>query len=220
VNLFQKFLRKIGIIFNLSYVGKYQKKWYDDGGDDKLRYNHDGILDENSLVFDLGGYLGEFSDKINKKYNSNIYIFEIVPKCISKMKVLFKDRKDKISIFPFGLSDKDSEIYFQGNGPGAKLSNSFSKNVARLKSISKFLNENNIKEVDLLKLNIEGSEYSLLSYLCKSELILKFKKIQVQFHDFDSDSFEKILDINRKLSITHSNLYCYPFVWEEWERKN
>ena len=109
---------------------------------------------------------------------------------------------------------------FEATFSGAKLSNSSSKNIARLKSIQKFLNENNIKEVDLIKINIEGSEYSLLSHLCKSELIMKFKKIQVQFHDFDSDSFEKILDINRKLSITHSNLYCYPFVWEEWQRKN
>jgi FkbM family methyltransferase len=218
MNIYQKAIRKVGLLTGLSFVGKYQKKWWADGGDIGLRYNHDGLLNENSVVFDLGGYHGEFADLINKKYGSKVYVFEIVPECLSIMENLFKDRKDKVIICPFGLNDKDVTLSFEGSGPGAKLGEARNnQHQAFLKSIKAFLEENQIKQVDLIKINIEGAEYPLLEYLFETGLIRVFKKIQVQFHDFDDDCLEKLLRMNRKLTETHQNTLCYPFVWEEWQ---
>ena len=221
MNIYQKVIRKIGLVTGLSFVGKYQKKWKEDGGDTGLRYNHEGLLNENSIVFDLGGYHGEFSDLINKKYGSKVYVFEIVPECLSIMENLFKDRKDKVIICPFGLNDKDVTLSFEGSGPGAKLGEAGdNQHQAFLKSIKAFLDENQIKQVDLIKINIVGAEYPLLEYLFETGLIRVFKKIQVQFHDFDDDCLEKLLRMNRKLAETHQNTLCYPFVWEEWQIRN
>jgi FkbM family methyltransferase len=218
MNIYKKIIRKIGLITGLSFVGKYQKKWWTDGGDLGLRYNHDGFLNDNSIVFDLGGYHGEFANLINKKYKSKVYVFEIVPECLKIMDSLFSDRKDKVIICPFGLNDIDVTLSFEGRGPGAKLGDvAKAQHQAFLKSIKNFLYENNINKVDLIKINIEGAEYSLLEYLFETGLINVFKKIQVQFHDFDDDCLEKLLRMNRKLSETHINTLCYPFVWEEWQ---
>jgi FkbM family methyltransferase len=217
MKIYQKALRKFGLVTGLSYVGKYQHKWWAAGGDIALRYNHDGLLNENSIVFDLGGYLGEFADLINKKYKSKVYVFEIVPDCLYKMEQLFSDRKDKVIICPFGLSASDVILSFQGSGPGAKLGPEVEgQHKAYLKSIKNFLETNHINQVDLIKINIEGAEYPLLEYLFETGLIIIFKKIQVQFHDFDDDCLEKLLRMNRKLAETHTNNLCYPFVWEEW----
>lgn len=221
MNIYRKVLRKLGLLTGLSFVGKYQKKWWTDGGDMALRYNHDGLLNENSIVFDLGGYHGEFADLINKKYQSKVYVFEFVPECLKIMESLFSDRQDKVIICPFGLSDNDVMLTFEGSGPGARLSSSSNgQRQAFLKSIKGFLNEKQITKVDLIKINIEGAEYPLLEYLFDTGLITIFKKIQVQFHDFDEDCLEKLLYMNRKLSETHKNILCYPFVWEEWQIRN
>jgi FkbM family methyltransferase len=134
------------------------------------------------------------------------------------MRSLFSDRKDKVIICPFGLSDKDVTLSYEGNGPGAKLGmKANSEHQALLKSIKAFLDENQITKVDLIKINIEGAEYPLMEYLFETGLIKVFKKIQVQFHDFDEDCLQKLLRMNRKLAETHTNTLCYPFVWEEWQ---
>ena len=45
-----------------------------------------------------------------------------------------------------------------------------------------------IEKIDLLKLNIEGSEYDLLEKLLKSGLISTIDKLQIQFHENINES--------------------------------
>ena len=47
----------------------YAKKWFKDEGDTLLRLNYP--LTSDSVVFDLGGYQGDFAADIFKKYKSN-----------------------------------------------------------------------------------------------------------------------------------------------------
>ena len=83
------------------------KRWFNDDGDNKYRFNYN--LDENSLVFDLGGYDGEWSKKIYDKYNCNIFIFEPVEKYYNLILNKF-NYTNKIKVFNFGLSNSDTEI--------------------------------------------------------------------------------------------------------------
>jgi hypothetical protein len=48
--------------------------WFNDRGDQTHRLNYE--LDANSVVFDLGGYEGEWARDIYCLYGSFIYIFE------------------------------------------------------------------------------------------------------------------------------------------------
>ena len=83
------FISKIGAVFNriarlfyfiakciyqpkLSLSEKNKKIWYQENQDDTLRVDYD--LNSNSLVFDLGGYKGDWSDEIAARYCCNIYI--------------------------------------------------------------------------------------------------------------------------------------------------
>ena len=89
------------------------KKWFEDNGDNTHRINYN--LNQDSIVFDLGGYIGEWSDKIQRKYDSKIYIFEPVLKYFSELKKTF-ELKENIKIYNFGLSDKthNTEIIHDG----------------------------------------------------------------------------------------------------------
>ena len=59
------------------------KKWFADRGDQTLRLEYPELTSD-SIVFDLGGYLGDFSAAIVERYNCKIYIFEPHPEYFTK----------------------------------------------------------------------------------------------------------------------------------------
>lgn len=60
---------------NLPEQEKELKFWSKNNGED-LRYKYP--LDKNSIVFDVGGYIGEWSKKIYDIYTPTLYVFEPV----------------------------------------------------------------------------------------------------------------------------------------------
>jgi hypothetical protein len=81
-----------------------------------------------------------------------------------------------------------------------------------------FINDNKIDHIDLIKINIEGSEYELLEHIIENNLHVKIKNLQIQFHKIFNDSEEKREKIRKSLSLTHKLTYDYTFVWENWEK--
>ena len=53
-------------------------RWMLDNGDETHRLNYDELTHDSTVV-DVGGYLGEWSQKIRDKYNPNIYVLEPIP---------------------------------------------------------------------------------------------------------------------------------------------
>ena len=89
----------------------------------------------------------------------------------------------------------------------------------KLKTMAGALAELNVRQIDLLKINIEGGEFPLLEHLLDSGLVPKIRHLQVQFHDFTESAVSRRALIREKLSRTHSQDWCYPFVWESWSRR-
>jgi len=190
--------------------------WFADKGDETLRLDYD--LNENSIVFDVGGYKGEFARDIFCKYQSNIYLFEPLKEfyeiCLKRF-----INNEKVRSFNFGLADEsfDTEINISDNASSI-FNVEGEKTRIRLESITDFIKSNQIETVDLIKINIEGGEYDLLDSLIENNLIHKFKNIQVQFHDFViQNPRERMTKIQNELSKTHSLTYQYDFVWENWK---
>jgi hypothetical protein len=91
--------------------------------------------------------------------------------------------------------------------------------IIQLKSIIDFLDEHKIKNVDLIKINIEGGEYELLEKLIEEDKISIFNNIQVQFHDFViPNAKERMVQIQSRLKSTHFITYQFEFVWENWKK--
>ena len=189
-SLLYKFLlisrEKIRIIYNTKTRSRFL--WNLNKGDNNLSLDYS--LDSKSIVFDVGAYEGNFTKKIHKKFNCNIYAFEPLEKYSEMLKEIFQEDLN-VRIYNFGLLDEDKIIKLS-NIDGA--SSIFSRPEGELntsvvmKSFIKFIEENSIKKIDLLYMNIEGSEYKLLDQIIESGYIKKINHLQIQFHNFIEDS--------------------------------
>lgn len=212
---------------HLKKLPKIQKErvkpWFAVDGDNTLRLNYD--LNEDSVVFDLGGYKGEWSSAIHKKYNSHLYIFEPSKMFYEELIQRFQGN-NKINVFNFGLSSKDHEIsLFQDDNSSSTFekkcaNDNLPTELIKLKNFWTFVEKLNIQKIDLIKINIEGGEYELLEYMTtKTELMRRISNIQVQFHDFERNSKQRMNKIQSALSKTHYLTYQFEFVWENWKLK-
>jgi FkbM family methyltransferase len=152
-------------------------------------------------------------------YICNIFVFEPVKKYYEDIKKRF-EHNDKILVFNYGLSNKNMEIDvgIADDGTSIYNKNSTNKEKIRLHMASEFINANNIKEIDLIKINIEGGEYDLLEHIIETGLIKKCHDIQVQFHDFVPNALSRMQNIRKQLEKTHKPTYKVDFIWENWQK--
>ena len=217
IEIIKKIYRKIKNTFFLPKKNKAKQKWVKDEGDKTLRLDYN--LNKESIVFDIGGYKGEWSEKIYNKYNCNIYIFEPVKKFFDKITEKFYNN-EQVKVFNFGLSGKNSFLNINiDNDSSSTNVQGENKIKAEFKSISSFVKNHKIKNIDLIKINIEGDEYNLLNDLLDNNLIKNIKNIQVQFHDFILGAKKKMKKIQKRLKQTHKLTYQYIFIWENWRKK-
>lgn len=73
--------------------------------------------------------------------------------------------------------------------------------------------------IDLVKIDIEGGEYDVLPQLIETGLISRIRFLQIQFHRFVDGAVQKRENLREHLRKTHTESWCYPFIWESWEAK-
>ncbi|HLG40108.1 MAG TPA: FkbM family methyltransferase [Chitinophagaceae bacterium] len=204
-----------------SEKDKAAKRWVNDKGDETMRLDY-SLLNENAFVMDLGGYKGEWASDIYAKYNCTVWIFEPFNDFAASIKERFV-KNNKIRVFDFGLGKtmETRKLYIDDNSSSFYRQKNKSANSAEvtLKDIDLFFSNNNIRQVDLMKINIEGGEYDLLDRIIDTGLVKFIKNIQVQFHDFVPDAKKRMSQIQENLNLTHFLTYQYEFVWENWQRR-
>ena len=194
------------------------KPWFAVKGDETLRLDYP--LNETSIVFDLGGFKGEFAAAIYNKYQSTIYVFEPIQSFYNIIKQQFAD-SPKIKAYQYGLAGQDQtmQISLTDNSSSVYIKSKLTETI-QLKSIIDFIKTNNIDNIDLIKVNIEGGEYEVLEALIAHNMLPLFTDLQIQFHDFIiPNATERMKKIQDELSKTHQLTYQYEFVWENWTLK-
>ena len=180
-----------------------------------LRIDYD--LNSHSLVFDLGGYRGQWASDIFSKYQCSVYIFEPVTLYAKKIKERFK-LNGKILVYYFGLSNANRFINLHLSEDGtSEFRNSGKVIKGKLIDYVEFIKKERIKQIDLMKLNIEGGEYDLLDYMINSGCIPNVKNLQIQFHRFVPNAINRMQNIQSQLKKTHELTYQYEFIWENWK---
>jgi FkbM family methyltransferase len=191
-------------------------RWFRDKGDSSLRLSYP--LDQNSIVFDCGGYQGDWAASIFERYHSTIYIFEPVKEFYQQIVNRFSGQS-KIYVFHFGLHRRteSTEIMINRNASSVFCSTGKSEPIILI-DIKDFMQEHQISRVDLLKINIEGGEFDLLDRILETGLIHYIDNLQIQFHRFVPNAEEQRRRIQKRLGVTHRLTYNYMFVWENWEK--
>jgi FkbM family methyltransferase len=210
-----RFLVSVANHFRLS---DSNKRWFRDRGNETLRLDYDE-LNEESVVFDVGGYQGQWASDIYSKYRSRIHIFEAVPDYASLIGKRF-EKNSSIVVHPFGLSGASKTIQIAVDADGSSGFRSAHDAVqGKLVDVAEFIAQHSLQKIDLMKINIEGGEYELLERLIQTGDIEKIVNVQVQFHDFVPDARTRMNKIQSQLSKTHFLTYQYEFIFENWKRR-
>jgi FkbM family methyltransferase len=193
--------------------------WYAIDGDHTLRLQYP--LDQNSVVFDLGGFQGDWAHDIWQLYQPTICVFEPVTEYASNIERRFANNP-KVKVFPIGLGNENREdtIFLNGNWSSSFQGNHSPATQARFVRASEFWASQGIGRIDLMKINIEGGEYELLEHLLDTGLVPQIGNLQIQFHDFVPLASRRMARIQDRLSLTHELTYQYEFMWENWRLKS
>ncbi len=183
--------------------------------DAQFQYN----LPEKAVVFDVGGYCGEWSEKLHKLFKPQIYIFEPVNDFAYRIRQKFEDQ-NAIEVFNFGLGARNETLQINlsedASSVHTKATESETTDI-QIRDCVEFMQEHDIKKIHLMKLNVEGAEYDILEHLIAHEKIGFIDDLQIQFHDFIDNAAGRRKNIRKLLSKTHQCVWSYPFVWERWK---
>tara|TARA_B100001250_G_scaffold317695_1_gene280157 strand:+ start:255 stop:908 length:654 start_codon:yes stop_codon:yes gene_type:complete len=209
--LIEKFKKLKILITNYPYY-----KWVKDEGDEKLLLDYD--LNDQSIFFELGGYNGTYSKKILEIFNPQTYIFEPSRKYYDLL--VEQLNYPNVKIYNFGLADTNKISYLKNDNDASYITPNQSENSEKieLRNLSEFIHNEKIKLIDLININIEGSEYEVLEDIIDSKIISIVENIQVQYHRNVKSYRKKRRQINKKLSKTHRRLWNYDYVWESWAK--
>ncbi len=193
------------------------QRWYRDRGDEMLRLDYP--LGPDSLVLDVGGYTGEWAARIHGRYGCRVDVFEPVPEFCARIRTRFAGNA-AVRVFEYGLSDSETTLPMSVAADGSSVYQKGARRIeVRLRDIADFVREQNIGEIDLIKINIEGGEYALLRRMLDTGIAGRCRDIQVQFHNFFLDAERLRDELRERLARTHELTYDYYFIWENWRRR-
>jgi FkbM family methyltransferase len=164
------------------------------------------FINEDSIVLDLGGNKGEFSKFIVDEFRATAYVIEPIPELFNQI-----PEHPKIKKFQYCISqEKDVEISIPENQCATIYDKNCNKKIiCKGITLEDFLKENNIKKVDLLKVDIEGAEIEMFENLSE-EILKNINQITVEFRDFLWPELKPKVELIKN-KIQNSGFYCIPF---------
>ncbi len=146
----------------------------------------DNFLNEELTIVDLGACQGEFINSIEELFKVKKAV--LVEVNLSNFNTLEDKPHIKKYYNAIGVNDGDSIVFnIDPNSPynASEYFNYFDGVQQEVKTISleTICKENNIDFIDILKIDIEGTEYEILENI-SDDLLNKIDQITVEFHEF------------------------------------
>ena len=195
------------------------------------RYEYN--LTPDSVVIDLGGYVGIWANTIANKFNCTVHSFEAVERYFSQINynnviayqyaVTCETGTNYMHVCDEGSAIETLSEYKKQNDSDRSYQNNVRShsNIPLEKINTIDINEilNKYNQVDLLKINIEGGEYDILERMCKTGTINKVQNLQIQFHNFVEDAQSKYDNTFSNLELTHTCNFDSMWRWSFWSLK-
>ncbi len=157
---------------------------------------------KGSVIVDVGcGYSAEFSKYFLQNQNiEKVFAVEPTKKHESALSLIQKKSGEKFIHLKYALADKNTHIDFfetLENESGSLLTdhkNILNDNIRTYQveaiTLNKLLKIIKKDQVDLIKIDIEGAEFSLFGSI-NAEILKKFKQIFIEFHHYSVRSYHK-----------------------------
>jgi len=201
-----------------------KEQWSIDGGIE-IALDFD-FINSNSIVMDIGGYRGFWSNEMAKRYSPHkLFVFEPVWEFCQQCNDLL-GRYKFAKVLPFGLGaySRVQSIGIMNDSTSIFLECTQHKSAIQIIRINDAMNSLGIDYSDLTAINIEGMEYELLEYLLLTGYIKQHRALLIQFHDMEnkyglSGYQERMRNIRKSLAKTHRCVYSYKYVFELWREE-
>lgn len=151
-----------------------------------------GQLDQNSVVYSAGlGLDITFDEQLINKYGLEIHGFDPTPKSIKYLTE--NGLPDSFSLHEYGISNRNGTQTFHIPINPEHISHSTTNHrntsteaiEVAMKTLTATMEELGHESIDLLKMDIEGSEYDIIDEICREGILVK--QILIEFHHhFDS----------------------------------
>jgi FkbM family methyltransferase len=177
---------------DMYFVIAYTKYIFEPDSLDFLR-DH---LKPGDTVLDIGANIGYFSLFCAKLVSPSGWVIAFEPgqyafDLLTKNKQL--NKLNNLAIYPAGLGEKDEMVQFNSGKPGMEVYNSlgdivhrsadpnqFKKISVQLFQGSKWLKNEQIEHIDLVKLDVEGGEYTVLKGLLEMFQSQKISRLLIE----------------------------------------
>lgn len=171
----------------------------DYGGFDVILDNLN-VGQDDLIVYSFG--IGEdlsFSEDIDRRLSAQIYAFDPTPKSIRFVKNHFLYQKDNFHFIAAGISVEDCSSHFYLPENENYVSGSLIKRdglksdyvEVELRKLKSFMDMLGHKQIDILKMDIEGSEFEVVPHILRDNI--SFSQLCVEVHErFFHDGNEKL----------------------------
>ncbi len=178
---------RIGLIAFIDVQIKVDKEWY--GSEYGGFYLNPSLLSQNAIIYSFG--IGEdisFDRAIIRKHECSVYAFDPTPKSIKW--IARQKLPENLIFFPYGIGKKTEFVKFHLPKNKEHVSGSIFEHKlvdekeyinVPLKSFEDIIKETGHREIDVLKMDIEGSEYVVMEEILKTNIVIK--QILLETHE-------------------------------------
>ena len=177
-------------------------------------------LTPTSVVVDVGGFTGDWAQRIYCRYSCYIDIYEAHPYFASVAALNFENNP-KVIVHDLALGNHDGLLLLFGDNMNA--SHTFNETAGRgvyaplVRKASDVFKDLYPDGIDLLKINVEGAEYDILLDLIANYDMKNIGNLQIQFHKVGEEYEQKRNRILCALAKTHKCTWRYDWIFENWE---
>lgn len=156
----------------------------------------------NSIFLDIGANMGYYSIMSSNYGFKKIYSFEPVPKMINRIQqhIKINNLENLIEVIPYAIGEESKEVFLYEeptNYGGSSLFQASQRtNEIKVKMISlnEFILQNSIKNIDALKIDVEGYEDRVLMPFFINNHISIFPKLVIIEHSSSNEWDKDVID--------------------------
>ena len=167
------------------------------------------IKDKVKTMFDIGCR----SDSEFIEFAGEVHYFDPVSSFIDGLSQQ-KNKNSKSYFNKFGLGDETKELFyypkyqsFYDRINSCKISDDSNKIILNIKTAKEYIDENNVKEIDFIKIDTEGYELHVLKGF--GDYLKNIKIVQFEYGGTFLDNNMKLVDVINYLSDNDFHNFCY-----------
>ncbi len=171
-------------------------------------------LTRKSVVVEIGGYIGRWALQIAERYGCRLYVFEPQPWAAAVCRAALGDRA---TVLDYGLGVADTTgLMGAWETDGCSLVKDGDAAVD-LREIGRAFRRLKLTAIDLMLINIEGYEYTLIPHMLDRGI--RPRRLMVQWHPFTAEQAQIGATLEQRLTdLGYALVWSYGVILMAWER--